>query len=41
LAVTAWVIVRAVAATFRAQNLLSGQSFSMRRFVGVLLERAT
>jgi hypothetical protein len=40
LAVTAYVIVRTVAATFRAQNLLSGQPFSLGRFLSVLLSRA-
>lgn len=38
--VTAYAIVRAVAAMFRAQHLLSGQSFSVRRFFGALLNRA-
>lgn len=40
LAATAYVTVRAVAAMFRAQHLLSGQSFSMRRLFRVLFERA-
>jgi ABC-2 type transport system permease protein len=38
--VTAYVIVRAVAAMFHAQNLLSGQSFSVKRFFSALLGRA-
>ena len=36
---TAYLIVRAVAAIFRAQYLLSGQSFSLPRFFGALLGR--
>lgn len=36
---TAYLILRAVAAMFRAQNLLSGQSFSLSRFFGALLGR--
>lgn len=36
---TVYAIVRAVAAMFRAQYLLSGQSFSVRRYFGALLER--
>jgi ABC-2 type transport system permease protein len=40
LAVTAYVTVRAVAAMFRAQHLLSGHPFSVRRFLRVLFERA-
>jgi len=38
--VTTYVIVRAIAAMFRAQHLLSGQSFSVKRFFGALLGRA-
>ena len=38
---TAYLIVRAVAAMFHAQNLLSGQPFSAKRFFRVLLGRAT
>ncbi len=41
LAVTAYVVVRVVAAMFRAQNLLSGQPFSVRRFFGVLFGHAS
>ena len=37
---TAHLIVRAVAAMFHAQNLLSGQPFSAKRFFRVLLGRA-
>ena len=37
---TAYLIVRAVAAMFHAQNLLSGQPFSAKRFFGALLRRA-
>ncbi len=37
--ITAYLILRAVAAMFRAQNLLSGQSFSLGRFFGALLGR--
>jgi ABC-2 type transport system permease protein len=37
---TAYAIVRAVAVMFRAQYLLSGQSFSVKRFIAVLLGRA-
>jgi ABC-2 type transport system permease protein len=40
LAVTAWLIVRAIAGMFRAQTLLSGQPFSTRRFFAALLGRA-
>jgi ABC-2 type transport system permease protein len=40
LALTAYVVVRAVAATFRAQHLLSGQPFSMRKLFCVLFDRA-
>lgn len=36
---TAYAIVRAVAAMFRAQYLLSGQSFSVKRYFGALLGR--
>jgi ABC-2 type transport system permease protein len=38
---TAYLVVRAVAAMFHAQNLLSGQSFSAKRFFRVLLGRAS
>jgi ABC-2 type transport system permease protein len=41
LAVTAYVVVRVVAAMFRAQILLSGQPFSVRRFFGVLFSPAS
>ncbi|MGD8902023.1 MAG: ABC transporter permease [Anaerolineae bacterium] len=37
---TAYLIIRAVAAMFHAQNLLSGQPFSPRRFFRALLGRA-
>jgi ABC-2 type transport system permease protein len=40
LALTAILVVRAVARMFHAQNLLSGQSFSARRFYAALLGRA-
>ncbi len=40
MAVTAYAIVCAVAAMFRAQHLLSGQSFSVKRFFGALVGRA-
>lgn len=40
MSVTAYAIVCAVAAMFRAQRLLSGQSFSVRRFFSVLVGRA-
>jgi ABC-2 type transport system permease protein len=36
---TAYAIVRGVAAMFRAQYLLSGQSFSVKRYFGALLGR--
>jgi len=39
MAATAWLIVRAVAALFRAQYLLSGQPFSLLRFFAALLGR--
>ena len=39
MAVTAWLIVRAVAALFRAQYLLSGQPFSLLRYFAALLGR--
>jgi ABC-2 type transport system permease protein len=38
--VATYLIVRAVAAMFRAQHLLSGQPFSVRRYFGALLGRA-
>jgi ABC-2 type transport system permease protein len=37
--ITTYLIVRAVAAMFRAQHLLSGQPFSVRRYFGALLGR--
>jgi len=37
---TAYLIVRAVAAMFHAQNLLSGRPFSAKRYVRALLNRA-
>jgi ABC-2 type transport system permease protein len=40
LLITAYGIIRAVAGVFRAQYLLSGQSFSIKRFFGALLGRA-
>ncbi|MFQ5796388.1 MAG: ABC transporter permease [Candidatus Bipolaricaulia bacterium] len=40
LATTAYLIIRAVAAMFHAQNLLSGQRFSVKRYVNALLGRA-
>jgi ABC-2 type transport system permease protein len=36
MALTAYAIIRAVAAMFRAQHLLSGESFSLGRFFGAL-----
>ena len=39
MAVTAYAIVCAVAAMFRAQYLLSGQPFSAKRFLGALMGR--
>lgn len=39
LVATCWLIIRAVAGCFRAQYLLSGQSFSFKRFFGALLGR--
>lgn len=39
-AITAVIIVKAVAGMFRAQNLLSGQSFNIRLFFKALLGRA-
>ena len=40
MSVTAYAIVCAVAAMFRAQHLLSGQPFSVKRFFGALVGRA-
>ncbi len=40
LVLTAILVVRAVAGMFHAQNLLSGQSFSARRFASALLGRS-
>jgi ABC-2 type transport system permease protein len=40
LALTAIFVLRIVARMFHAQNLLSGQSFSVKRFYGALLGRA-
>jgi len=40
LVLTAILVVRAVAGMFQAQHLLSGQSFSARRFASALLGRA-
>jgi ABC-2 type transport system permease protein len=40
LVLTAILVLRAVAGMFHAQNLLSGQSFGVRRFYGALLGRA-
>jgi len=40
LAVTAFLIVRAVAGMFRAQNLLSGQSINIKRYFLALIGRA-
>ena len=40
LILTAVLIVRSVANIFRAQNLLSGQPFSVMRFYRALLGRA-
>jgi ABC-2 type transport system permease protein len=37
---TAYLVVRGVAATFRAQNLLTGQPFSLRGYVAMMLGRA-
>ena len=39
LVLTAWLILRMVARMFRAQALLSGQSFELKRFLGALLGR--
>ncbi len=39
LAATVVLVVRAVAGMFRAQTLLSGQAFSVKRFWGALLGR--
>jgi len=36
---TAVLIIRATARMFRAQHLLSGELFSFKRYVGVLLGR--
>ena len=40
LLITVYIILRAVASVFRAQYLLSGQTFSAKRFFGALLGRA-
>ena len=40
LLITAYGIIRAVAAMFHAQHLLSGQTFSIKHFFGALLGRA-
>ncbi|MGA9351024.1 MAG: ABC transporter permease [Anaerolineae bacterium] len=40
LLITAYGVIRAVAAMFHAQHLLSGQTFSVKRFFGALLGRA-
>ena len=40
LLITVYFILRAVASVFRAQHLLSGQSFSVKLFFGALLGRA-
>ncbi|MFQ5857355.1 MAG: ABC transporter permease, partial [Anaerolineae bacterium] len=40
LLITVYFILRAVARVFRAQYLLSGQTFSAKRFLGALLGRA-
>jgi len=40
LLLTAYLVVRAVAGMFHAQTLLSGQPFSIRRFLGALLGHA-
>jgi ABC-2 type transport system permease protein len=39
MAATAWGIIQAIAALFQAQNLLSGQPFSIRRYFRALLGR--
>jgi ABC-2 type transport system permease protein len=39
MAVTVWMTIRAVARVFRAQLLLSGQSFSLQRYLTALLGR--
>jgi ABC-2 type transport system permease protein len=39
-ALTAYLVVRAVSAMFQAQYLLSGQPFSLRRYLGILLRSA-
>ncbi len=40
LAVTGWLVMRSTAGMFRAQNLLSGQSFNLKLFFQSLLGRA-
>ena len=40
LLITVYFILRAVARVFRAQYLLSGQTFSVKRYLGALLRRA-
>ncbi len=37
LLITVYIILRAVASVFRAQYLLSGQTFSVKRYFGALL----
>ena len=39
LAATAWFVLRGVTGTFRAQHLLSGQPFSLRRYVAAIAGR--
>jgi len=39
LVLTAWIIIRAVAGMFRAQNLLSGQPFKLKLFFKALIGR--
>jgi hypothetical protein len=37
---TAYLVLRAASAMFQAQNLLSGQSFSVQRYFRAMLGRA-
>ncbi len=39
LIVTAWLVVRGVASALRAQNLLTGQPFSMKSYIRMMLRR--
>jgi hypothetical protein len=40
LALTALIVIRAVAGFFDAQTLLSGQAFSFKRYLNAMLGRA-